>query len=151
MRRGTLYKTNKRVPHIGSIPRPIGQLLCRYSFPLQLGYSYKEVLHDLKQRCQSRSASACLQEAVTRVQPLLEVRKYRIAGRTYPLPKLLNQHKQRTVAFKWLTDGGATECRGNVRKGLVHELCDARIGKGHSLKKRGSIYRIVEQNKSYLY
>nr|NP_689373.1 ribosomal protein S7 [Chaetosphaeridium globosum]AAM96627.1 ribosomal protein S7 [Chaetosphaeridium globosum] len=99
-------------------------------------------------------------QAISNVQPLLEVKKIRIAGSTQWIPSTISVNRQQTLAIRWILE--AAKKRPSVRvsfpdrsKGtrfshkLAAEILEASKKTGFARKKRDELHKLAEANRSF--
>lgn len=95
-------------------------------------------------------------QAISNVQPLLEVKKIRIAGSTQWIPSTISVNRQQTLAIRWIIEGAKKRPRVSLRsKGtrfshkLAAELLEASKKTGFARKKRDELHKLAEANRSF--
>jgi small subunit ribosomal protein S7 len=91
--------------------------------------------------------------AVENVQPILEVRKVRVGGKTYEVPALLKAQRQETMAIRWIVQSAMKERKrhNTIDRCLFTEIVNASQKKGQARKKRDDLHRKAEDNRAFLH
>ncbi|MCD6351247.1 MAG: 30S ribosomal protein S7 [Armatimonadetes bacterium] len=90
-----------------------------------------------------------LQQALSNIMPVLEVRPRRVGGQTYQVPMEVTARRRLTLALRWLV--GAARARGErgMAAKLAGEIMDAARGEGEAMKRRDDTHRMAEANKAF--
>ena len=90
-----------------------------------------------------------LQQAISNVMPVLEVRPRRVGGQTYQVPMEVTARRRLSLALRWIVLAAQERAeRGMINK-LAAELMDAARGEGGAMKKREDTHRMAEANKAF--
>ena len=90
-----------------------------------------------------------LQQAISNVMPVLEVRPRRVGGQTYQVPMEVTARRRLSLALRWIVLAARERAeRGMINK-LAAELMDAARGEGGAMKKREDTHRMAEANKAF--
>jgi small subunit ribosomal protein S7 len=92
-------------------------------------------------------------QAIENVKPYIEVRKVRIAGKTYQVPAIIAKNKQQTLAIRWIIE--CARKRKKVSKQsfsqcLANELLESFKKQGQARQKRDELHKIAESNRAYV-
>ena len=94
-----------------------------------------------------------LMKAIQNVQPILEVKKKRIAGRTQFVPAIVSKERQFSLAIRWILEAAKKRRIGRKTKDfslcLAAELLDAAKKVGNPRKKRDELHRLAEANRGF--
>jgi small subunit ribosomal protein S7 len=98
-------------------------------------------------------AVSLLMKAVDNVQPILEVKKKRIAGRTQFVPSIVSKKRQNSLAIRWILEAARKRRVGRKTKDfslrLAAELLDAAQKIGNPRQKRDELHRLAESNRGF--
>lgn len=106
-----------------------------------------------------------LMRAIENVQPILEVKKVRIAGSTQLVPSVISKNRQQTLAIRWILEAamiqkrrkGSTKVFSRKRQNrtqrldqcLAAEIVDAYNKTGTVRKKRDELHKLAEANRGF--
>ena len=90
-----------------------------------------------------------LEEAVSNVKPVLEVKPRRVGGSTYQIPMEVPPRRQVSLAIRWLLAAARSRPGKTMADKLSAELVDAANGTGNAVKKREDTHRMAEANRAF--
>jgi small subunit ribosomal protein S7 len=96
-----------------------------------------------------RNPTDVLDEAITELTPVLEVRSRRVGGATYQVPVEVPQRRARTLAVRWLIDFARNRNEKSMSERLGREIMDAASQQGGAYKRKDDIYRMAQANKAF--
>ena len=96
-----------------------------------------------------RNPTDVLDEAITELTPVLEVRSRRVGGATYQVPVEVPQRRARTLAVRWLIDFARNRNEKSMSDRLAREIMDAASQQGGAFKRKDDIYRMAQANKAF--
>ena len=96
-----------------------------------------------------RNPTDVLDEAITELTPVLEVRSRRVGGATYQVPVEVPQRRARTLAVRWLIDFARNRNEKAMSERLAREIMDAASQQGGAFKRKDDIYRMAQANKAF--
>ena len=96
-----------------------------------------------------RNPTDVLDEAITELTPVLEVRSRRVGGATYQVPVEVPQRRARTPAVRWLIDFARNRNEKAMSERLAREIMDAASQQGGAFKRKDDIYRMAQANKAF--
>jgi small subunit ribosomal protein S7 len=96
-----------------------------------------------------RTPTDVLDEAITELTPVLEVRSRRVGGATYQVPVEVPQRRARTLAVRWLIDFARNRNEKSMSERLGREIMDAASQQGGAYKRKDDIYRMAQANKAF--
>jgi small subunit ribosomal protein S7 len=96
-----------------------------------------------------RNPTDVLDEAITELTPVLEVRSRRVGGATYQVPVEVPQRRARTLAVRWLIDFARNRNEKPMSERLGREIMDAASQQGGAYKRKDDIYRMAQANKAF--
>lgn len=94
-----------------------------------------------------------LMKAIENVNPILEVKKVRIAGSTQLVPSIISKNRQESLAIRWILEAAIK--RRNAKKTqpldqcIVAEIVDAFNKTGVVRKKRDELHKLAEANRGF--
>lgn len=99
-----------------------------------------------------RKALEVLEEALSKIQPQMEVRSRRVGGASYQVPMAVRGRRANSLSVRWLV----TEANKRSNKQyhtyadkLAAELLDALVEQGGAIDKRNGSHRMAEANKAF--
>ena len=90
-----------------------------------------------------------LEEAMSNVKPVLEVKPRRVGGSTYQIPVEVAPHRQLSLAMRWILASAHRRPGKSMADKLAGELLDAAKGGGAAVKKREDTHRMAEANRAF--
>lgn len=97
----------------------------------------------------NRPALEIFNDAMQNVMPPVEVKPRRVGGATYQIPVEVPEHRQLSLAIRWMLAAARSRPgRGMVSK-LSAELVDAANGVGSAVKRREDTLRMAEANRAF--
>ncbi|HET6858009.1 MAG TPA: 30S ribosomal protein S7 [Streptomyces sp.] len=96
-----------------------------------------------------RNPTEILDEAITELTPVLEVRSRRVGGATYQVPVEVPQRRARTLAVRWLIEFARNRGEKSMSERLAREIMDAASQQGGAYKRKDDIYRMAQANKAF--
>lgn len=90
------------------------------------------------------------EKAVENVKPRLEVRPRRVGGVNYQVPVPVSEHRQLSLALKWMVVGArARRKKEKFYVALAEEVKEAYKKTGFAMKKKDEMQRMAEANKAF--
>ena len=96
-----------------------------------------------------KEAVEVFEEAMSNIQPQLEVKSRRVGGSNYQVPVEVTPARSQALALRWLTKYSRDRGGRGMADNLANELIDAANGTGAAVKKREDTHRMAEANKAY--
>lgn len=93
-----------------------------------------------------------LEEAVENIKPKVEVRPRRIGGAVYQVPTLVRNHRQISLALRWMINAARELPNGQYKtfaEKLFNEIVLAIKNEGNAIKKRLDVEKMAEANKAF--
>jgi small subunit ribosomal protein S7 len=87
--------------------------------------------------------------AVRNVAPPVEVKPRRVGGATYQIPVEVSEHRQLSLAIRWLLEAARRRPGRGMAAKLSAELMDASNGAGAAVKRREDTIRMAEANRAF--
>jgi small subunit ribosomal protein S7 len=87
--------------------------------------------------------------ALEQITPVIEVRPRRVGGSVYQIPKEVNEHRGRSLAFRWLISCAAQRSDETMGLRLAHEILEAFEGRGNAVKKKLDVHKMAESNRAF--
>jgi small subunit ribosomal protein S7 len=97
----------------------------------------------------SQRAVVFIEEAISNVRPLVEVKSRRVGGATYQVPIEVRQDRSLALAMRWLVEAANKRSEKTMANRLAAELMDAQQGRGTAVKKREDTHRMAEANRAF--
>jgi small subunit ribosomal protein S7 len=89
------------------------------------------------------------QEAISNIEPRLEVKSRRVGGATYQVPIEVSARRARTLALRWLRQFSRARKGKPMKIALANELLDAYNNQGAAIKKRDDTHKMAQANKAF--
>ena len=90
-----------------------------------------------------------LDNAISNVRPLLELKPRRIGGATYQVPIEVRKESGIEIALRWMRDFARNRKGKPMKQKLADELLDAYKNEGAAIKKREDTHKMAEANKAF--
>jgi small subunit ribosomal protein S7 len=90
-----------------------------------------------------------LEQALSNVSPMVEVKSRRVGGATYQVPVEVRTDRRTTLAMRWIIDASRKRGEKSMQLKLAGELMDASENRGSAVKKREDTHRMAEANKAF--
>jgi small subunit ribosomal protein S7 len=129
------------------VSRFIGQLLRQGKRSIAEGIFYR-ALDRVADRT-GKDPLATVEQALTRVMPVLEVKPRRVGGSTYQVPVEVGPSRKLALGLRWIIASAKSRPGRSMDEKLAAELMDAANGQGSSCKKREDTHRMAEANKAF--
>jgi len=88
-------------------------------------------------------------QALTNVQPLIEVRSRRVGGATYQVPSEVRPERRNALAMRWIKTYANQRGDKTMLQKLAQELIAASNNEGSSVKKKDDTHKMAEANKAF--
>ena len=88
-------------------------------------------------------------QALTNVQPLIEVRSRRVGGATYQVPSEVRPERRNALAMRWIKTYANQRGDKTMSQKLAQELIEASNNEGSAVKKKDDTHKMAEANKAF--
>jgi small subunit ribosomal protein S7 len=88
-------------------------------------------------------------QAVSNVQPVVEVKSRRVGGASYLVPVDIRSNRRQSLAHRWIVQFAQMRGGKSMEEKLAAELLDAANNTGGSIKKKEDTHRMAEANKAF--
>jgi small subunit ribosomal protein S7 len=88
-------------------------------------------------------------DALSNVQPSVEVRSRRVGGATYQVPVEVRRDRAQALAIRWLIEAARKRSEHTMGERLFKEFLDASENRGNAIKKREDTHRMAEANRAF--
>lgn len=88
-------------------------------------------------------------QALTNVQPLIEVRSRRVGGATYQVPSEVRPERRHALAMRWIKIYANQRGDKTMSQKLAQELIAASNNEGSAVKKKDDTHKMAEANKAF--
>lgn len=88
-------------------------------------------------------------KAIKNVTPRMETRPTRVGGATYQVPREVKKKRGTFLAMKWIIDSAKNKKGKPMAQKLTKELIAAANGEGEAMKKKETVHKMAEANKSF--
>ena len=96
-----------------------------------------------------KEAVEVFEEAMSNIQPQLEVKSRRVGGSNYQVPVEVTPARGLALGLRWLTKYSRERGGKGMAENLANEIIDASNGTGAAVKKREDTHRMAEANKAF--
>jgi small subunit ribosomal protein S7 len=90
-----------------------------------------------------------LDQAMTNVMPVVEVKPRRVGGATYQVPVEVRADRRQALALRWLVQHARLRGEKTMTERLAGELTDAASNQGGAVRKKEDTHRMAEANKAF--
>ena len=88
-------------------------------------------------------------QALTNVQPIIEVRSRRVGGATYQVPSEVRPERRTALAMRWIKTYASQRGDKTMSQKLAQELIAASNNEGSAVKKKDDTHKMAEANKAF--
>lgn len=88
-------------------------------------------------------------QALSNVEPRVEVKSRRVGGATYQVPVEVRPGRRNALAMRWLVDAARKRSEKSMDRRLAGELLDAFENRGTAVKKREDTHKMAEANRAF--
>ncbi|NLB35400.1 MAG: 30S ribosomal protein S7 [Elusimicrobia bacterium] len=90
-----------------------------------------------------------LENALSNIRPLLEVKSRRVGGATYQVPVEVSHRRALVLSIRWLVDISRAKKGKSMSESLAEELVAAVRNEGAAVRKKDEMHRMAEANKAF--
>jgi small subunit ribosomal protein S7 len=88
-------------------------------------------------------------QALSNVQPIIEVRSRRVGGATYQVPSEVRPDRRTALAMRWIKTYASQRGDKTMSQKLAQELIAASNNEGSAVKKKDDTHKMAEANKAF--
>lgn len=88
-------------------------------------------------------------QALSNVQPIIEVRSRRVGGATYQVPSEVRPERRTALAMRWIKTFSSKRGDKTMSQKLAQELIAASNSEGSAVKKKEDTHKMAEANKAF--
>jgi len=88
-------------------------------------------------------------QALSNVQPVIEVRSRRVGGATYQVPSEVRPERRTALAMRWIKTFSSKRGDKTMSQKLAQELIAASNNDGSAVKKKEDTHKMAEANKAF--
>jgi len=88
-------------------------------------------------------------QALSNVQPVIEVRSRRVGGATYQVPSEVRSERRNALAMRWIKTYASQRGDKTMSQKLAQELISASNNEGSAVKKKEDTHKMAEANKAF--
>jgi len=88
-------------------------------------------------------------QALSNVQPVIEVRSRRVGGATYQVPSEVRPERRYALAMRWIKTYASQRGDKTMSQKLAQELISASNNEGSAVKKKEDTHKMAEANKAF--
>ncbi len=96
-----------------------------------------------------KPAITIFEEAVSEVEPKIEVKSRRVGGATYQVPVDVKPSRARALAIRWILAAISKRSERTSVQKLASEIMDISNGRGASLKTKENTHKMAEANRAF--
>ncbi len=115
----------------------------------ELSYRIFYQAMDIIQEKEGKEGIVIFRQAMSKVEPQVEVRSRRVGGATYQIPVDVRPERAEACAIRWLIISARARKEKSMNLRLAAELIDASKGQGGAVKKRDETRRMADANKAF--
>jgi small subunit ribosomal protein S7 len=104
---------------------------------------------DIIENRTKKEGLSVFKQAISNVQPLIEVRSRRVGGATYQVPTEVRPERRIALAMRWLRNYSRERNEKSMAMKLATELIAASNGEGSAVKKKDDTHKMAEANKAF--
>jgi len=104
---------------------------------------------DIIEERTNRNPLEVFEQALSNARPQVEVKPRRVGGATYQVPIPVDQHRQDTLAMRWLLTAARNRNGRSMSEKLANEFMDAAANQGAAVKRRDDTHRMAEANRAF--
>lgn len=104
---------------------------------------------DMMEERAKREPLEMFEQALQNVMPQVEVKPRRVGGATYQVPVPVDQHRQISLAMRWLLQAARNRSGRSMSEKLANEFLDAANNQGAAVKRRDDTHRMAEANRAF--
>jgi len=90
-----------------------------------------------------------LEQAISNVSPVMEVRPRRVGGATYQVPMEVEPSRRKNLAMRWIITASRARSGKSFAEKLAGELLDAAEFSGAAFRRREEAHRMAEANRAF--
>lgn len=106
-------------------------------------------LEDASKKLKYDKPDKLLEDTITKVAPIVEVKSRRIGGANYQVPMEVKEPRKTALAIRWIIESAKAAKGKGMSKKLSDEIVNVAKGTGTTLKKREDIHRMAEANRAF--
>ena len=88
-------------------------------------------------------------QALSNIQPIIEVRSRRVGGATYQVPSEVRPERRTALAMRWIKIFSSKRGDKTMSQKLAQELIAASNNDGSAVKKKEDTHKMAEANKAF--
>lgn len=96
-----------------------------------------------------KSGLEVFKQALSNVQPVIEVRSRRVGGATYQVPSEVRPERRNALAMRWIKTYSSQRGDKTMSQKLAQELIAASNNEGSAVKKKEDTHKMAEANKAF--
>jgi small subunit ribosomal protein S7 len=96
-----------------------------------------------------KSGLDIFKQALSNVQPIIEVRSRRVGGATYQVPSEVRPERRTALAMRWIKTYASERGEKTMAQKLAQELIAASNNEGSAVKKKDDTHKMAEANKAF--
>lgn len=104
---------------------------------------------DIIEEKTKKSGLDIFKQALSNVQPLIEVRSRRVGGATYQVPSEVRPERRIALAMRWIKTYASERGEKTMAQKLAQELIAASNNEGSAIKKKDDTHKMAEANKAF--
>jgi small subunit ribosomal protein S7 len=110
---------------------------------------FYEAMERVAEQVEEDDPGEIFEQAISNVQPVVEVRGRRIGGMTYQVPTEVSGKRRVALAIRWILEAAKSKKGRPLNERLADEILDAFKKQGSAYQKRESLHRMAEANRAF--
>ena len=109
---------------------------------------FYEAMRSIEEKT-GQPAFKVFEQALSNVQPAVEVKSRRVGGATYQVPVEVRPERRAALAMRWLITFSRGRSERTMAERLAAELLSASRNEGSAVKKKEDTHRMADANKAF--
>ncbi len=109
---------------------------------------FYEAMRSIEEKT-GQPAFKVFEQALSNVQPSVEVKSRRVGGATYQVPVEVRPERRAALAMRWLITFSRGRSERTMGERLAAELLSASRNEGSAVKKKEDTHRMADANKAF--
>jgi len=108
-----------------------------------------QALEDASKKLKYDDPAKLLDDTLSKIAPIVEVKSRRIGGANYQVPMEVKEPRKTALALRWLLESARASKGKPMSEKLSAEIVNTANNTGSALKKREDIHRMAEANRAF--
>ena len=88
-------------------------------------------------------------KALDNIMPSVEVKRRRVGGSTFQVPREIRPERRLSLGIKWLVSYARSRGEKTMKERLIHEIIAASNEEGNAFKRKVDTHRMASSNKAF--